>query len=85
MMQSSTSFTSRPRLPPSQREKAASSSAAVRLRFWRAIGSLSASVLLEFPDLEAAKRFYESPEYQAAKRLREGAADFNMVAVQGVA
>jgi uncharacterized protein (DUF1330 family) len=42
-------------------------------------------VLLEFPDLEAAKRFYESPEYQAAKRLREGAADFNMVAVEGVA
>jgi uncharacterized protein (DUF1330 family) len=42
-------------------------------------------VLLEFPDLEAAKRFYESPEYQEAKRLREGAAGFNMVAVQGVA
>jgi uncharacterized protein (DUF1330 family) len=42
-------------------------------------------VLLEFPDLEAAKRFYESPEYQEAKRLREGAADFNIVAVEGVA
>ena len=42
-------------------------------------------VLLEFPDLAAAKRFYESPEYQVAKRLREGAADFNMVAVQGLA
>ncbi len=42
-------------------------------------------VLLEFPDLEAAKRFYESPEYQEAKRLRESAAGFNMVAVQGVA
>ncbi len=42
-------------------------------------------VLLEFPDLEAAKRFYESPEYQEAKRLREGAADFNMVAVEGLA
>jgi uncharacterized protein (DUF1330 family) len=42
-------------------------------------------VLLEFPDLEAAKWFYESPEYQAAKRLREGAAGFNMVAVEGVA
>jgi uncharacterized protein (DUF1330 family) len=40
-------------------------------------------VLLEFPDLEAAKRFYESPEYQKAKRLREGAAGFNMVAVEG--
>jgi uncharacterized protein (DUF1330 family) len=41
-------------------------------------------VLLEFEDLEAAKRFYESPAYQDAKRLREGAADLNMVAVQGV-
>ena len=41
-------------------------------------------VLLEFPDLEAAKRFYASPEYQEAKRLREGAAGFNMVAVEGV-
>ena len=41
-------------------------------------------VLLEFEDLEAAKRFYESPAYQEAKRLREGAADLNMVAVQGV-
>ena len=42
-------------------------------------------VLLEFPDLEAAKRFYESPSYQEAKRLREGAARFNMVAVEGLA
>jgi uncharacterized protein (DUF1330 family) len=40
-------------------------------------------VLLEFDDLDAAKRFYESPAYQEAKRLREGAADLNMVAVQG--
>ena len=42
-------------------------------------------VLLEFPDLEAAKRFYDSPEYHEAKRLREGAASFNMVAVEGLA
>lgn len=42
-------------------------------------------VLLEFPDLEAVKRFYESSSYQEAKRLRQGAADFNMVAVQGLA
>jgi uncharacterized protein (DUF1330 family) len=41
-------------------------------------------VLLEFPDLEAAKAFYESPAYRAARRLREGAADFRMVAVEGV-
>jgi uncharacterized protein (DUF1330 family) len=41
-------------------------------------------VVLEFEDLEAAKRFYESDEYQAAKKLREGAAGFNMVAVEGI-
>ena len=41
-------------------------------------------VVLEFEDLEAAKRFYASEEYQAAKRLRDGAANFRMVAVQGV-
>jgi uncharacterized protein (DUF1330 family) len=42
-------------------------------------------VLLEFPDLEAAKRFYDSPEYTEARRLREGAAGFDMVAVEGLA
>jgi uncharacterized protein (DUF1330 family) len=41
-------------------------------------------VILEFPDLEAAKRWYESPEYEEAKRLREGAANLRMVAVQGL-
>jgi uncharacterized protein (DUF1330 family) len=41
-------------------------------------------VLVEFPDLEAAKAFYESEKYQAAIKLREGAANLNMVAVQGV-
>jgi uncharacterized protein (DUF1330 family) len=41
-------------------------------------------VVLEFEDLEAVKRFYDSPEYRAAKALREGAADLRMVAVQGV-
>jgi uncharacterized protein (DUF1330 family) len=41
-------------------------------------------VVLEFEDLEAAKRFYESEEYQKVKKLREGAASVNMVAVEGV-
>jgi uncharacterized protein (DUF1330 family) len=41
-------------------------------------------VILEFPDLEAAKRWYGSPEYEEAKKLREGAASFRMVAVEGV-
>ena len=41
-------------------------------------------VLLEFPDLEAAKAFYDSPVYAEARKLREGAAKLNMVAVEGV-
>jgi uncharacterized protein (DUF1330 family) len=46
--------------------------------------SPSRLVILEFPDLEAARRWYDSPEYAGAKRLREGAADLRMVAVQGL-
>jgi uncharacterized protein (DUF1330 family) len=41
-------------------------------------------VVLEFEDLAAAKRWYESEGYQEAKRLREGAAHLRMVAVRGV-
>jgi uncharacterized protein (DUF1330 family) len=41
-------------------------------------------VVLEFQDLEAAKRWYRSERYQQARKLREGAARLRMVAVQGV-
>jgi uncharacterized protein (DUF1330 family) len=41
-------------------------------------------VLVEFGDLEAAKRWYDSPEYVEARGLREGAANLNMVAVAGL-
>lgn len=41
-------------------------------------------VVLEFENLAAAKRFYSSAEYAEAKRLREGAANLNMVAVEGL-
>jgi uncharacterized protein (DUF1330 family) len=40
--------------------------------------------LIEFPSLERAKEFYKSPEYQAAKQLRRGAARMSLVAVAGV-
>jgi uncharacterized protein (DUF1330 family) len=40
-------------------------------------------VALEFDDLEAARRWYHSPEYAEARRLREGAAEIRMVAVEG--
>jgi uncharacterized protein (DUF1330 family) len=36
-------------------------------------------VIAEFPDLETAKNFYRSPEYQSAKGRRTGAAEFNLV------
>jgi uncharacterized protein (DUF1330 family) len=41
-------------------------------------------VVLEFEDLAAAKRWYESEVYQEAKKLRESAAHLRVVAVQGV-
>jgi uncharacterized protein (DUF1330 family) len=41
-------------------------------------------VILEFPDLETARRWYDSPEYREARRLRDGAARLRMVAVQGL-
>jgi uncharacterized protein (DUF1330 family) len=40
-------------------------------------------VINEFPDVEAAKKFYNSVEYQAARQKRLGAADFNMIIVEG--
>jgi uncharacterized protein (DUF1330 family) len=41
-------------------------------------------VVLEFEDLDAAKRWYASKGYEAAKKLRDGAASLRMVAVQGL-
>jgi uncharacterized protein (DUF1330 family) len=41
-------------------------------------------VILEFPDLEAVHRWYDSPEYVEARKLRDGAANLRMVAVEGV-
>lgn len=41
-------------------------------------------VVLEFADLAAARRWYDSETYRQAKELRAGAARLRMVAVQGV-
>ena len=41
-------------------------------------------VLLEFPTLDAARAFHDSPEYRAAREKREGACDMRMIAVGGV-
>ena len=41
-------------------------------------------VMIEFPDLLAAKSFYQSEEYTQAKKLRMGVAEFEMIAIDGV-
>ncbi len=41
-------------------------------------------VLIEFPSLDLIRDFFSSPEYQAARKLREGAAVASIVAVDGV-
>ncbi len=41
------------------------------------------NVVLEFESLEQAKRYYYSPEYQAAIKVREGAGVADIVAVEG--
>ena len=40
-------------------------------------------VVVEFPSLEQARQFYDSPEYLAARAARAGAADFDMLLVEG--
>jgi uncharacterized protein (DUF1330 family) len=41
-------------------------------------------VLIEFPSMENAKAFYASAEYQSVLKLRIGAAEAELVAIQGV-
>lgn len=40
-------------------------------------------VVVEFADVEAAKKFYNSDDYGAAKAERAGAAEFHGVIVEG--
>ena len=41
-------------------------------------------VVIEFPSFEKAQEFYASPAYTAARKLREGAAQAQFIAVEGV-
>jgi len=41
-------------------------------------------VVIEFPSFEAAERFYASEEYQAAIKLRAGAATAQFIVVEGM-
>jgi uncharacterized protein (DUF1330 family) len=40
-------------------------------------------VVLEFPSYEAALACYRSPDYQAAKKLREGVAEADVIVTEG--
>lgn len=41
-------------------------------------------VVIEFPSAEQAKKWYASPEYQKAKRAREGAGEGVFTVIEGV-
>lgn len=41
-------------------------------------------VVLKFPSFDAAKAFYDTPEYRKARQAREGAALMRMICVEGV-
>jgi uncharacterized protein (DUF1330 family) len=40
-------------------------------------------VLLQFPDMSAAKTWYESPAYQAARKRRFQGADYRFILFEG--
>ena len=41
-------------------------------------------VIIEFPTMDAARGFYDSPEYQEAKKIRTPISEAQFVVVQGV-
>ena len=41
-------------------------------------------VMHQWPDLESARAFWQSAEYQAAKKLRQGTGEFKVMLVDGV-
>ena len=40
--------------------------------------------ILEFPSMDAVKRWYDSPENRSAAKVRQGGAKFRLVAIQGL-
>jgi uncharacterized protein (DUF1330 family) len=45
-------------------------------------GDGAAMVISEWPDKESARRFWDSPEYAEAKKLREGIAECQVVIIE---
>jgi uncharacterized protein (DUF1330 family) len=46
--------------------------------------SLPRIAIVEFPSMDVFKQFYDAPEYQAAKALRQSATRGNMLVVEGL-
>ena len=46
-------------------------------------GGVWGVVLFEFPSMEEARHWYTSAAYQEVKKRREGAADFDLILVEG--
>jgi uncharacterized protein (DUF1330 family) len=47
-------------------------------------GQALRQVILEFPNMPALKAFYDSPEYTAARAIRQKASTGTLVAIEGV-
>jgi len=47
------------------------------------MGPLEGAVVIEFPDIETARSWYESPGYQKARQLRDGAVDVELFIIDG--
>jgi uncharacterized protein (DUF1330 family) len=62
---------------------ASHSRAAGAARRWRA-NVRARNVVLEFESYDSARRYFHSEQYQAARALREGAAEIEMAPVEGV-
>ena len=45
--------------------------------------NLGIALIIEFESIETARKFYESEKYQAAKAVRELAADTDLILVEG--
>lgn len=46
-------------------------------------GNGASVVISQWPDKEAAQRFWNSPEYREVKKLRDGLADCQVILVEG--
>tara|TARA_R110002051_G_scaffold83650_2_gene148271 strand:+ start:1890 stop:2177 length:288 start_codon:yes stop_codon:yes gene_type:complete len=42
------------------------------------------TILIEFDDIDAARRFYESDTYTAARKVREAASEADLMLVEGI-